>query len=332
MTTTALAWARHTYTSSLTAQTATFDSSILAGTKSEATVLQYAADFAHYCRFARTFEMALHPSTLARWRQHLFEQGYRAADGTQRTYTVAAINRKLASIRSIMAEAAQQGYITHEQAEAFKQVKGLTLRANKERRKPHARTRIEAAEMEALCNLPDPTTGAGLMHRALLLTLRYSGARISDVVTLRQSQIHAHTNAEGRSGWVVEFMGKNETEPVSVELGPRAKEAIDRWLAYRRTHYGIDVDYVFTSFGGRGDRDPSDRPMRRVSAWETVKRYAKRLGLLHIKPHDFRRYVGTQLAARDIRLAQKQLRHKRIETTAQHYVLDDVQLGHMAAL
>lgn len=56
------------------------------------------------------------------------------------------------------------------------------------------------------------------------------------------------------------------------------------------------------------------------------------MGLQHVKPHDFRRYVGTQLAESDIRLAQKQLRHKRIETTAQHYVLDDVKLGHMDSL
>ncbi|MCB0085597.1 MAG: tyrosine-type recombinase/integrase, partial [Caldilineaceae bacterium] len=63
------------------------------------------------------------------------------------------------------------------------------------------------------------------------------------------------------------------------------------------------------------------------SAWKIVHRYARQLGLDHIKPHDFRRYVGTQLAATDIRLAQNQLGHKRIETTAQNYVLDSVKVG-----
>lgn len=37
--------------------------------------------------------------------------------------------------------------------------------------------------------------------------------------------------------------------------------------------------------------------------------------------------MGTQLAKKDIRLAQNQLGHKRIETTAQNYVLDSVRLG-----
>jgi integrase len=58
-----------------------------------------------------------------------------------------------------------------------------------------------------------------------------------------------------------------------------------------------------------------------------VQRYAAKVGLEHIKPHDFRRFVGTKLAKRDIRIAQKQLGHKSIETTARHYVIDGVALG-----
>lgn len=51
------------------------------------------------------------------------------------------------------------------------------------------------------------------------------------------------------------------------------------------------------------------------------------LGLSHIKPHDFRRFVGTQSARKDIRQAQKALGHKRIDTTARHYVLDELETG-----
>jgi integrase len=51
------------------------------------------------------------------------------------------------------------------------------------------------------------------------------------------------------------------------------------------------------------------------------------IGLAHVKPHDVRRFVGTQLAKRDIRKAQKALGHKRIDTTAQHYVLDELEEG-----
>jgi integrase len=45
--------------------------------------------------------------------------------------------------------------------------------------------------------------------------------------------------------------------------------------------------------------------------------YADQVGLSHIKPHDFRHFVGTQLAKRDIRTAQTALGHTRIDTTVQ---------------
>jgi integrase len=67
--------------------------------------------------------------------------------------------------------------------------------------------------------------------------------------------------------------------------------------------------------------------MHLSAAWRAVQKAARRVGLAHVKPHDFRRFVGTELARRDIRLAQKALGHKRIETTARHYVLDDLAGG-----
>jgi integrase len=42
---------------------------------------------------------------------------------------------------------------------------------------------------------------------------------------------------------------------------------------------------------------------------------------------DVRRFVDTQLAKRDMRKAQKALGHKRIDTTAQQYVLDELEEG-----
>ena len=51
-----------------------------------------------------------------------------------------------------------------------------------------------------------------------------------------------------------------------------------------------------------------------------VKRYADRAGRANVKPHDFRRFLGTQLA-------QKQLGHARLATTASHYVLDGAPVG-----
>lgn len=308
-----------------------FDTSILAGTKSPNTIDQYRLHWTTYVAYAGTLAAAVQPQTLARWRQHLYDTGYTDSHGEQRQYSVNAINQRLAAVRSVIQQAAQQGYVSHQAAEAFAAVKGLKVSANRDRKNAHARTAITPAEMDAICNAPDIDTAAGMMHRALLLTLRGTGGRISDAVTLTRSQIEEYQNRDGHKGWVVKLQGKNESEPVAVEISGKAKQAIDEWLAVRRERFGIDVDDVFTGFTGRGDRQPTSRHITRQAAWQIVVRYAADVGLDHVKPHDLRRFVGTQLAKKDIRLAQKQLRHKRI-TTTQLYVLDDVQLGHMDSL
>lgn len=312
-----------------TSQTETvtrFDTSILAGTKSPNTIAQYEMHFRSYLTFAGSFAAAIEPPTLARWRQELYQTGYAMADGTRRPYSVNAINQRLAAVRSLMGEAAQQGYIAHETAEAFKYVKSLSQVANKDRKKAHARTAITRGDMRAIVDAPDRATLAGKMHHALLLTLATVGMRITEAVTLQVSQIVWGEDDEGRQGWMVYIAGKNKVEPEPRALGIQAKRAIDEWLVARRA-IGVESPYVFTSFGGRGDRDPSTLPINRVSAWEMVQRYARRVGLEHIKPHDFRRFVGTQLAKKDIRLAQKQLGHADISTTAKAYVLDGPRLG-----
>src|SRR5262245_240139 len=119
-----------------------FDTSILEGVKSPTTIEQYTMHFAAYATFAGDWRTAMQPSTLARWRQVLYEAGYTDKEGNQHQYSVNSINQRLAAIRGVMAEAAQQGYVSHETAEAFRHVKGLKAAANKERRNAHARTRI----------------------------------------------------------------------------------------------------------------------------------------------------------------------------------------------
>jgi integrase/recombinase XerD len=222
-----------------------------------------------------------------------------------------------------MQEAAQQGYITHESAEQFKHVKGLKISANKERKSAHVRTPISKAQMQAFINAPEVNTLAGKMHHALLLTLATAGMRISEAVALKVNDIQWDEDEDGHQGWLVYVLGKNMDKPEPRALGKRAKQAIDQWLVARP----IDSEYVFTGFAGRGDSRATDKPITRMAAWQLVQHYAEAVGLEHIKPHDLRRYVGTQLAKRDIRLAQKQLGHKRIETTAQNYVLDSIRLG-----
>jgi len=236
---------------------------------------------------------------------------------TDTTLSPNTINRMLAAVKRMVKEAAVQGYLSHDTALAFAKIEGVKVVALKERIKPHARTRITPVDMRRLCDAPDATTLKGVRDQALLATLASSALRVDELATLTVEQIVP----QGR-GYLLRILGKNDVEHRDAPLSREAHDLIQVWLAARP----VASSAIFTSFGGRGGR-ASAAPMSAVSVWRTVQHYADLIGLAHIKPHDFRRFVGTQLAKGDIRRAQKALGHKRIDTTARHYVLDELEVG-----
>lgn len=286
----------------------TIDADLLAGQVSASTISKYTQYFRQYSKFAVTKDAALKPETLARWRNHM-------AEGTD--FSPNYINTRVYAVKRIMKEAAQQGLITQEVALHFGAITGVKVKAMRDRLKQDARTRISADDMRRLIDAPDTQKPVGLRDRALLLTLATSGMRISELCSLRRSDIETRDR-----GYVVMVLGKNQTEREAAPISTEAVAAIDAWLETRT----IDNDHVFTSFASiKGEQ--LDQPISHVGAWKLVQKYAKRVGLKHIKPHDFRRFVGTQLAAKDLRTAQKALRHADINTTARFYVLDELEAG-----
>jgi site-specific recombinase XerD len=284
------------------------DPGLLTGQLAPASLAGYRRDVALYVRFCGDATTVLEATSLARWRTHL-AQHTRLSPHT--------INRRLAAVKRLVQEAALQGYVEETTAAAFQRVAGVSVKALKERTKATSRIRIAPGEMRLLCEAPDRTTVRGWRDRALLHTLATSGCRVSEVVTLTTAQLLSRDG-----NFFLAVLGKNQTEHRTTPLSHEAYASIQAWLARRPVESG----YVFTSFAGKGHR-PTVRPMHLSAAWRAVQRYAERVGLAHVKPHDFRRFVGTELARRDIRLAQKALGHKRIETTARHYVLDELAGG-----
>ena len=285
-----------------------FDASILAGQLAPSSIAMYRRDFAAYLAFAGDPATALDPATLARWRTVL------AQDTTLSPNT---INRMLSAVKRLLKEAAVQGYTSQDTAQAFAEIAGVKAAALKERTKGHARTRITPTAMRRLCEAPSQSTLIGQRDRALLATLASSGLRVAEVAGLTTGQI-----VPAGSDFLLSIRGKNDTEYREAPLSREAYRLITQWLDCRPAA----SDAIFTSFAGRGQRATPD-PLSAVAVWRIVQRYARACGLEYIKPHDFRRFVGTQLAATDIRKAQKALGHKRIDTTARHYILDELEPG-----
>ena len=285
------------------------DVGILAGQLTPSTIKMYQRDFRAYLEFAGSAGAALNPATLSRWRASL-------ASDTQ--YSPNTINRMLSAVKRVVREGVNQGYIKQDGlADAFDAVDGVKTKALRQRLKPNARTPISPDAMRRLCEAPDRSTLIGARDAALLHTLAGSGMRVVEAATLTQRQIMSKNG-----GYVLSILGKNDEKPRDAPLSREAHRLIMAWLERRP----VQSDYIFTSFGGRGDRLTA-KPISAVGAWRVVQHYADQVGLSHIKPHDFRRFVGTQLAQKDVRKAQKALGHKRIDTTVRHYVLDELEVG-----
>ena len=295
--------------------TDTFDPSILAGQVRQSTIGMYRKAFKAYTEFAQSWTAALDPATLARWRTALSNEAL----------SPNSINRMLSSVRAVMKSAAEQGYIPSETAQQFDAVRGVKVAAMKAKLKDHARTKIQPADMRRLCDAPDAAKLVGKLHRALLLTMASSGARISEVVTLKLTQIEQRTQGK-KVGFVILVSGKTDTGNREAPLSGEAHTAIQEWIT-ARAGAGVASEWIFTGFSGRGGRDPRTEHITTEAAWQTVKRYAEACELTYIKPHDFRRFVGTNLAKTDARQAQKALGHKDINTTYKHYVLDEMEVG-----
>lgn len=288
------------------------DPSILAGQLTPSSIAKYRHDMGAYLAWcADTGLAAGDPRSLARWAAHM---------ALETQLSPNTINRQLSAVKRVAREAATQGYFGADVAVGFAGVAGVKPRALKDRLRANARTRIEPADMRQLCDAPDSTTLKGKRDRALLATLASSGIRVSELVGLKTTDV-----VRRGGGYFVSVLGKTDVEPREAPLSVEAHRLISAWLKTR----SVVSDYIFTSFGGRG-RDGARalvKPLSVAAAWQTVQHYAQACGLEHIKVHDFRRFVGTQLAAKDIRKAQRALGHKRIDTTARHYVLDELEPG-----
>jgi integrase/recombinase XerD len=286
-----------------------FDTSILAGTLAPSSYKKYQRDIEAYMRFAGSHERIIDPATLSEWRTVLVL-------GTK--YSPNTINRMMAAVKRLMDEAAEKHYIPRSVSDEFKSVRGVTAKALRTRLKQNSRTMITPDQMRDMVDKPYTKSAIGKRDRAILYTLASSGARIGELASLTKEQILFNG-----THYFLSIMGKAETdEPRLAPLRPEAKVAIDEWLAVRP----VESKHIFISFAGKG-REITGKPLSEVSLWRIVRKYAILCGMDHVKPYDFRRFVGTQLAKEDIRKAQLALGHKRIDTTARHYDLNTLPGG-----
>jgi integrase/recombinase XerD len=159
-------------------------------------------------------------------------------------------------------------------------------------------------EVEALLNAPVVSDPLGSRDRTMLEVLYATGLRVSELVSLRYSQLNLNQG-------VLRVTGKGDRERL-IPLGEEAISWLREFIGTGRGEILLDrhTDYLFPT--RRGDY------MTRQAFWHIIKRYARKSNIeKELSPHTLRHAFATHLLnhGADLRVVQMLLGHSDLSTT-----------------
>ncbi len=164
---------------------------------------------------------------------------------------------------------------------------------------------LSLEEVDALLAAPDMSTPRGCRDRALIDVLYATGLRVSELVSLKPSDLNLDV------GYLT-CIGKGDKERI-VPVGEQAIASLRAYMAGGRSGLlrGQSSPWLFPS--GRGVA-----ALTRVGFWKLLKGYATKAGLrTDVSPHVLRHSFATHLLDRgaDLRAIQMMLGHASLSTT-----------------
>jgi integrase/recombinase XerD len=167
-------------------------------------------------------------------------------------------------------------------------------------------------EIENLLNGIDLSTAAGARNRAMIEVLYSSGLRVSELINLTLSNLHADIG-------FLKVVGKGNKErlvPIGKDAIKYTQLYIKEWRANQSVAKGYEK-YVFLNRRGKS--------LTRVMIFTIIKNLARQTGIKKkISPHTFRHSFATHLleGGADLRAVQEMLGHESITTTEVYTHLD----------
>jgi len=163
---------------------------------------------------------------------------------------------------------------------------------------------LTEAEVEALLAAPAVADPLGYRDRAMLEVLYATGLRVSELVSLKLSQVNLNQG-------VIRVLGKGNRERL-IPLGEEAVRWLSAFINGPRNDILLDrsTDCMFPT--RRGDR------MTRQAFWHIIKRYARKACVNRdLSPHTLRHAFATHLLnhGADLRVVQMLLGHSDLSTT-----------------
>ena len=176
---------------------------------------------------------------------------------------------------------------------------------------------LSVQQVSSLLDAPRRTDPWWLRDRAILELLYATGARVSELATLKCRDIHLQER-------YCICHGKGDKQRI-VPLGKQAIEAVNRYLKEERPRLAARretaSEWLILS--------PRGAPLRRERIWEKIKKYAARVGIpSEVSPHSLRHSFATHLLAggADLRQVQELLGHASIATTQIYTHVDHTRL------
>jgi len=155
-------------------------------------------------------------------------------------------------------------------------------------------------EINRLFAAPDISTPEGIRDRAMFELLYAAGLRVSELTTLKDTDIELHAG-------LVKCHGKGSKER-RVPLGKSAIHWLQQYSAVKASYGRSSSPFLFLKAG---------RPLTRQFAWARIKHHAATAGLQQVSPHTLRHSFATHLMQHgaDSRSVQALLGHSDISTT-----------------
>lgn len=181
---------------------------------------------------------------------------------------------------------------------------------------------LDSSDVEALLEQPALTKNPELIKKrdtALLETLFSTGLRVSELVSLRRTQVNMKKDE-------LSVRGKGGKVRV-VFLSERARHAIQQYVEQRRDN----TPFLFLRHDRAQSKDITEdgKPLTPRSVERMIARYAQLAGITkHVTPHTMRHSYATDLLRNgaDVRSVQALLGHASITTTQVYTHITDQQL------
>lgn len=240
---------------------------------------------------------------IERYKAYLVSRDRKTASGQKpkKNLTAGSINRTLSSLRGYLKYLIKMDYkspIAPQSIELLKTEKNLPRVG-------------ELEEIKKLLEAPgqfEKNKIVALRNRAILETFFSTGARISELINIKLSDI----DKNGR----IFIKGKGKKERF-VYLTPRAQRHIKKYLEVRA---GGDSPYLFVPYRGK-NVNLKAKKLSPNYLEEKVKKYRELLGLnIPVTPHGLRRAFATYLAEKGASVAAIQilLGHESLDTTTRY--------------